>query len=458
MTRPGPTLGLVAALLCGCDRAPGDGLEPFPSDGVAGFGKPDLVEVCIGTARAVPGGAAAVCVPAAATPRVCAADAQCQGTERCLCGRCIVQACGAGTVCPSGEACRAGRCTTACTTDGECPGGGLCDGGGCTRGCDADGDCHHGEVCGFSGTCAAEACGPAVSCGAGHACEPLALDGEVREPTFATVAGEDLVFFELRSKSGAAVYRARIDGPAHLTADPTTPVLAPPPGEARAGAPSAVVHDDRIDLFVAIGDGAALGLAVSDDGGRSFSWTSDHLLVPQETWENGAVGSPAALSRDGATLVFYEGGPGRGIGLAKLDGASLSRLSATPVLVPADLEDASFWRSVQSISDPFALVSGDIVRVYVTARGIEAGTAVTASGPVPAEPNESIGLFAGKDPAFLDRFPTGPIFATTAGLFGSLGEREPAVRLTAGGAELYFVATDASGAVPVGLSRAATAR
>jgi hypothetical protein len=452
------TLVVGTAAIATCDSDPGGGITPFPSDGVAGFGEAAPVDVCIGTARVVPGAAASVCLPAGRALAGCLSDDQCAAPEKCQCGRCVVEACDAATVCPSGEACRGGRCTTACTRDQDCASGEKCSGGGCTRACSGDAECHGGEVCDFLGTCSVKACSDVSPCGGGYTCETVALDADVREPTVATVAGGDVVFFELRTPDGSAVYRARIDGPLHLTADPATPVLSAPAGEKRAGAPSAIAHDSHVDLFVEVGEGKAIGLAKSDDGGRTFAWAEAKLLTPSETWENGAIGSPGAFERGGATYVLYEGGAGAGIGLAKLDGGALARVSAAPVLRPADLEDASFWRSVKAIGTPFALVSGDVVRVYVTGHGIETGNAVSASGVVPAAPNDSIGLFATLDLATFDRYPTGAVFGTIAGLTGSLGEREPAARATASGADLYFVATDASGAASSGLARATTVR
>ena len=451
-------LALGGAFLSGACAEPGDRVPPFPGDGVAGFGKAALVEVCVGTARAVPGGAFAVCVPQGVGSKECSADDECARPERCLCGRCIVNACSAGTVCPPGEACRGGRCTAACTEDSQCAPGEICNGGGCARACEVDSRCVRGEVCDFFGACAAKACSAQVACGSGHACEPLAIDGDVREPAVAAIAGEPVAFFELRSGSGSAVYRARFEGPGKLVADPVTPVLSPPPGAARVGAPSVIPREGRVDLFVAVGDGASIGLALSGDQGRSFTWSEEAALAPERPWEGGFVGSPGAFERDGETFVFYEGGPGRGVGLARATAKGLSRVSDEPLLVPEDLEDASFWRAVQSIGTPFAIVSGDIVRVYVTARGIELGAATTQAGPVPAEPNDSIGLFATRDLQTFDRYPTGPVFSTISGLFGARGEREPAVYLTDEGAELYFVATSASGSASAGLSRASSVR
>jgi len=60
---------------------------------------------------------------------------------------------------------------------------------------------------------------------------------------------------------------------------------------------------------------------------------------------------------------------------------------------------------------------------------------------------------ATRDVAHFDRYPAGPVFARLANLRTYLGEREAAVRLLPSGAEITFVATDASGAVS-GLARA----
>ena len=462
MSRFALTLGLAVMFVAGCAE-PGAGLDPFPGDGISAYGPAAAVDVCIGSAHAIPGGAASLCMAAGTAALACDADSACDAPERCLCGRCIVRACDTGSVCPSGEACRGGRCTRSCTTDPDCDPGEACSGGGCTHACDADTDCHRGEICGFLGTCEATPCGPAVACGAGQTCEPVAIDGDVREPSVVTLGDTDVFFFELRSAEGSSIYRATARDPLHFKADPPTPVLVADAPGTRVGAPSAVARGGEgegsaVDLFVSLEGGASIGLATSGDGGRTFKWVGTTLLTPSEPWEKGAVGSPGAFERDGTTFVFYEGGAGAGIGLAKLQGDVLERVSSAPVMRPSDLEDATFWRSVKALGTPFAQVEGSAIRVFVTANGIEAGTAVTEAGPVPAQPNDSIGIFATLDLATFDRYPTGPVYQTTGGLFGSLGEREPAVRRTAAGADLYFVATDASGAASSGLSAASTQR
>lgn len=449
---------LSAALFsAGCTPDPEGLVEPFPSDGVSGFDTPALVDVCVGSARVVPGEAAAVCVPDGSSDSACSSDLECVGGERCLCGRCFVRACGPTTICPAGEACRGGRCTPSCTADAECAAGEVCSGGGCALPCESDAACRRGEICDFFGTCATEPCSEAAGCGASYACQPVTLSAEVREPHITEVGGEPFAFFELREAATSAVYRGRYIEARYIVADPPSPVLTAPSGHERAGSPSVLVRDGQLDLLATI-DGTAIGLARSTNQGSSFDWVTAELLAPEEPWEAGAVGSPALFEWDGGLRFFYEGGPGAGIGLAAVAGDLGERSTPEPLLRPEDLEDAAFWRSVQTIGSPFVLVSGDIVRVYVSARGIEGGTAVTPAGSVPPEANDSIGMFASTDLASFDRFPSGPVFSSISGLFGALGEREPAVRLTDQGADLYFIATDASGTKVAGLSHATTVK
>lgn len=460
MRRPAGAWALVVAAcaLSACEP-PGAGLDPFPGDGVSAFGPSAPVSVCIGSVRAIPGGAASLCIADSTSKLACEADSDCPSPEVCQCGRCLVQACDPSTVCPSGEACRSGRCAKTCVADAECGAGQICTGGGCTKACDADSDCHRGEVCGFQGTCESTACGPMVACGAGQSCEPVAKDGDVREPSVIRVGEQDVLFFELRGEQGSSIYRAVAKDPLHFKADPETPVLVPGGSAKDVRAPSALVDSDgSVSLFVAVGAGESIGLATSKDGGRTFQWTNENALLPAAPWEKGVIGSPGAVIRSGVRFVFYEGGNGAGIGLAKLTDGALVRVATEPVMRPVDLEDAVFWRSVKSIGAPFALADGPAVRVYVTANGIEAGGATTENGPVAPQPNDSIGLFATFDLTTFDRYPTGPVFATEGGLFGSLGEREPSVHLTSDGATMYFIATNPSGAVSSGLAAASTVR
>jgi hypothetical protein len=262
---------------------------------------------------------------------------------------------------------------------------------------------------------------------------------------------------EIRSGGGipaSAVYRARVEG-RRWTADPLTPVLASGSGDS-PGAPSAIVRAGRVELYFATG-GAAIARTVSTDGGRTFTRDAAPALTAAQGWEKGVIGSPAAvIDRDGATLLFYEGGPRAGVGLARVDaGGHAVRVFDHPVISPADIEDPRFWRGVTEVGAPYAVVVDDAVRVYFTARGIEGLDATAGVASLPAEANDSIGLVSTRDLVHFDAHLGGPVLARVANLRAYLGEREAAVRVPAEGqVEIVFVASDASGESVSGLAAA----
>jgi hypothetical protein len=455
---------VIALAACGLGGS-GDELRAVPSDGVGNFGSSAPIELCLGSARVVSPsastGAGAVCVAHGAKAKACAADAACAGIERCVCGRCIVEACAGGTACGAGRVCRDKRCTTACAADAECGAGERCAAGGCARSCTSDAGCHFGERCDdLDGACVTQICDAQIHCSSNDSCEAEQVLGELHEPEVATIGGESVAFVEIRGSGASptsAVYRARIDGGGRRwTADPVTPVLAPASGES-LGAPSAIVAGARVELYFAMG-GAAIGRAISTDAGRTFTRDAAPVLIAENGWEKGFVGSPAVVVRDGATLLFYEGGPRAGVGLARVDaGGHAVRAVDHAVIAPEDVEDPLAWRGVTEVGAPYAVVVGDAVRVYFTARGIEGLDATAGDASLPADANDSIGLFSTRDLASFQAHPGGPVFARVANLRAYLGEREAAVRVPEGGggaAEIVFVATDASGASVSGLARA----
>ena len=456
-TAPLVVIGVTACGLLG----PGEGLRVVPSDGVGNFGSSAPIELCLGSARVVSPsastGAGAVCVTPGSAAKACSGDAACVGIERCICGRCIVEACLGGTACGEGRVCRDKRCTTACVDDAACAAGERCAAGGCARACVSDAGCHFGERCDdLDGACITQICSAQIPCGGGDVCEAEQALGELHEPEVTEIEAERVAFVEIRSggaSPSSAVYRARVEG-RRWTADPLTPVLVPGSGES-LGAPSAIVRGDQVELFFATG-GAAIARALSTDGGRTFARDALPILVAESAWEKGSVGSPAAVVRDGATLLFYEGGPRAGIGLARVDAAGhAARVGDHPVIVPADVDDPAFWRGVTEVGAPYAVVAGDAVRVYFTARGIEGLDATAGDAALPADANDSIGLMTTRDLARFEAHPGGPVFARVANLRAYLGEREAAVRLVEGGpAEIVFVATDAAGKIVSGLARA----
>jgi hypothetical protein len=454
---------LSVVLAAGCGLLPtSDTLAPFPSDGVGNFGDSEPIEVCLGSARVVAPGAAtgadAVCVPSGAVAKSCSSNDACAGIERCVCGRCTIEACQGGNTCGEGRVCRDKRCTVACTADADCDKGEVCNAGGCARPCGGDGDCHFGERCDALGnTCVAKICSEAQPCGGGQRCEPVSFAAELHEPEVTDAGGTTTAFVEIRTSganASSAIYRARIDAPTRWTIEPTDPVIAAGMGQS-AGGPSALVDGDRVELYFALGDGAAVARAVSTDGGKTFARDAAPVLTAGAGWENGWIGSPAVVQFQGATYLFYEGGPRAGIGVARVDGGAATRLSDAPVVTPETAGDSLFWRDVTEVREPYAVVAGSALRVYFTGRGVEGSDAIVADAAVPADPNDSIGLAATFDLKTWKPYPDGPVLARLTNLRTYLGEREAAVRLlSGGGAEITFVAADASGKNESGLARA----
>jgi hypothetical protein len=460
---PRSSLALSALALSACGLAPAPSPSPpFPGDGVAGFGGASAVELCLGTARVVSPdvatAAGALCVPPGAAAVSCTADAACSGIERCVCGRCIVVGCTNGGSCDMGQTCTNNRCTTSCVADTDCPSGETCNAGGCARPCSGDADCHHGEVCDdLSNACVAQLCSAAVPCAPGVTCEPVTAGGYLHEPEIATVAGAAVAYVELRDPSPggtSSIYRADVGASGRWNADPTDPVLAAAMGQS-AGAPSALVDGATVQLFFAQGDGQAIARAVSTDGGRTFTRDPSPVLVPAASWEQGWVGSPAVVTFQGATLLFYEGGPRAGVGLARLGPAGAVRAGTGPVIAPATVTDPVFWRDVTEVGAPYALADGGVLRVYFTARGVWGVDAETGATPIPADPNDAIGMAASLDGATFSLYPTGPVYGRVTNLRTYLGEREAAVQLLpGGGAAITFVSTDAPGTSESGLEAA----
>jgi hypothetical protein len=453
---------LAALALTACGLAPAPAPSPaFPGDGVSGYGASAPIELCLGTARVVSPdaatGAGAVCVPPSAVATPCEDDTACSGIELCVCGRCIVEGCTGGGSCAAGQVCTDDRCTTPCAADADCPSGGTCDAGGCTLACSDDAQCHHGEVCdALSNVCVTKLCSDATPCAPGVTCEPVSASFYLHEPELATVAGASVAYVEIRaddSGTTSAIYRARVEDSGHWATDPVDPVLGPTMGKG-AGAPSVLVDDATVRVFFAVGDGQAIARAVSTDGGRTFARDAAPLLVPAAPWEQGWVGSPAVVTFQGATLLFYEGGPGAGVGLARLGDTGAVRTGG-PVVTPARVTDPIFWQDVTAVGTPYALVEGDVLRLYFTGRGIWGSGAVRGTTTLPADPNDAIGMAASLDGASFSLYPTGPVFARVTNLRTYLGEREPSVQLLpGGGATITFVSTDAAGTSESGLSQA----
>lgn len=432
-----------------------ESLTPFPADGVGAFQDATPVQVCLGTARiiapALATGATALCVPTEQSPRACSASTDCTGLEKCICGRCIVEPCQGAGACSEDEVCRGRRCTRGCGVDSDCQSNERCISGGCARTCQTPGDCHYGERCdSLDDVCVASLCGSGGTCGAGSECEAVAEIGELREPAY--LGDEPLAFVELNRNGERAIYRTKMTSAHVWRIEPPDPVFMIS-GETSVGAPSVLQRGSSIELYAAAGDPSRIVRAHSSDDGATFVVDMDPVLVANEPWENGSVGSPSVVDFHGETYLFYEGGARAGIGLARMTSGGAERAQPNPILTSEHAEDPIFWRHVTNVGAPHATLKESSVRIVFTARGIEGSSATTNDTDLPPEPNDSIGLATTEDMKTFMLFPTGPMYSRLANLRAYLGESEASLRLLNTGAEMVFVSSDASGEMKTGLVR-----
>lgn len=427
-------------LLSGCGLADAPSLEPLVDPGKGAFHEEGAIEVCLGKTRVdgrdEAGASLGLCVAPGVAERTCDDGGGCGLGERCLCGRCSLAACREGRPCEGGALCRSGLCVTPCKGDQGCKAGEVCSSGGCSRPCQPGGDCGFGGRCDLlSGVCRVDLCGDDAGCGAGRSCVIVETSLGLREPAWLPGGG---ALVEVREPSGGVTIReATIEGPTRWRLA-EAPVL--PAGAARA--PSPLVVGGSIEALFTEEDGQ---ITVRRATGSMLFGPPEVALSPREPWEQGRAGSPAAVEFQGQRWLIYEVGQRAGLGLATLD-AGGKATSRRLLLAPSDVEQPGRWAGVEAVGAPDAVVNAGLLLVYFTGRGVEGGPAQQGSEVLPAESNDSLGLLASLDGVHFDLAP-GPIVARRSNLRTYLGERESALRVSGGGAELLFVASDAAGSV-----------
>lgn len=165
------------------------------------------------------------------------------------------------------------------------------------------------------------------------------------EPSLAFVRDRYLLFY---ARSGApardGIWRTEAPSPeAFYEAGPGGRVLEASEAweRGRVTGPTLVFEDapgalEPYRLWYEGGGGRGIGLATSADGIR---WTKHGapVLAPDQEWEAGRVAAPTVVKVGDELWLWYEGGEGAGIGLAtSRDGVEWVRRSAGPVLA-ADL-------------------------------------------------------------------------------------------------------------------------
>ena len=465
--------GLVSGtflLACGLldlgDLSEGSGRR----DEMTGFVDGAGIEVCYDGLKVVSSsqaknGPLSVCLRVGDTAKSCLNGEVCSVGEICECGRCTTRPCRTSAECGNGEACQSNRCASSCADDRDCHVGERCSAGGCARICDGDAGCAFGERCSsFDRTCVVKLCGEVVACSGEDVCVQQQRVADLHDPHAMITEHRRVAYVEVRGDIAApndcAIFRARIVGRNNGDArrwvvEPTTAVLVPGDDDGGClGGPSAIQEGGKLMLYASRGDGSGIVRASSKDG-VVFERDEGFIFEASAAWEKGWVGSPGVALWSGGVVMLYEGGPGAGVGIAMVEPSQAVRVANEPWLAPHVFEDPVYWRGIERVGSPYALVRDGVLYAYVTVRGTEGSDALARSGEVyPADVNDSIGLAATRDLRAVDVFGAGPVFARRTNLRAYLGESEPAVLVDGGGSWLMYVSSDASGQQRMGLGMA----
>lgn len=392
-------IGAVVALACGSlDQPLWNG--HVLADGVAPYRKVADLEFCVGSAKFVAvapaNGDQGLCRPSGAAPKSCTVDDECADRENCVCGRCTVKICADSKECKAGRKCTGfpSRCAVECVTDAECSGG-RCNAGACGPLCASDAECAQGEQC-LSGRCVVVSCGPLAGCQGATTCDPQLQAGVLHAPAALIRDGRTVLYVETFDTAvfASTIIRAESTDGTHFNAVPTAPVIPTPADGSRVAAPAVLETATGIDLYYEVLTGGGIHRMHSTDG-QTFGGDELVLAPNLDDWEAGSVGSPGVLAVPGAVLLYYVGGAGAGIGLARSeDRGPFTRVGSQPLLTPA-LATQSVWTDLDAVggpapvayTDPFGVRS---VRLFFSGHGRELTEPKDDGGPGPL--NYSIGL------------------------------------------------------------------
>jgi hypothetical protein len=488
-------LPVIAANMAACGFASfrdDDGQGGIPVSGVADYAVVQL-RLCAEGKLVIPAGGllSGFCMtPVSAGRMSCTTETDCLEREECVCGECRLRPC-TSVECQAGLMCdgRSGRCLKTCPIPTSCPDGTACYDGYCFPDCGDDFDCAAGEfcdtipcdndaacpvgdacdcpdkaegICGSTGTCGGKYC-LAIRCKSGPECDPARFDSCTAEgmtlsaPAAVETESGVAMLLERRSSDGRAdIVRADSADGVSWEVDPA-PVIEPdaPWEGTRTGSPSLFFDGGQAVLYYAGGDGAGIGLAVSDDG---LSWRKadvnpvfsvqgsgsekpcvDHSDCPGgercytrtclARWERGRVGAASVMRAGDTYLMFYEGGQGAGIGLAwAKDGIAFERFQDDPVLDAERLEDPEYWYDIASVGAPHVVTEARwdgtlLFKMWFAALGKESKPNPTNLDP---RANLSIGFAASQNAVSWTPYKFNPVFDHIV-LLNHLSESEPSV-------------------------------
>ncbi|MFN7954343.1 MAG: hypothetical protein U0610_21635 [bacterium] len=207
----------------------------------------------------------------------------------------------------------------------------------------------------------------------------------VREPD-----GTFQIWSELRSGDGSRILRNQLtllpgtqcrDFDVSVTADETALDAADAWEAGAVGAPTVLAQDGHYRMWFEGGRYAGIGYAESNDGLHWTRRSANPVLVPDQRWEAGTIGSPTVVFRDGLYRMWYDGNvnAARAIGYAessdgvtwtKRDAFGRSSAGGHDDVVPVLTADQTTWEffkptdSAGSVGAPSVVVHHDPLRTY----------------------------------------------------------------------------------------------
>jgi hypothetical protein len=401
--------------------------------GISPFEERGPLEICIGNHRiAPPNTTLGGFCQKKDNPQLknCSVNSECPGRENCVCGKCTVKYCTRTDECGEGYECdfNTKQCAIKCETDCECPGSNArCDLGVCKQMCIVDSECQTGELCALSiARCVTVPCSNDFECYDDEECVIQMEPRIIREPS-PLAENQYLYYMWVEMDQGSSerrvIFRAASSDGEKWEMTPPAPVLeSDADDDWKVGAPSVIFHSNKYIMFFEIGNGAAIGRAISDDG-RNWVRDTQPVILP---WGNeNTIHSPSAVvdPYGGSIYLYYQAGDGAEIRMVRstdrvghtFPDPDLDNTARKTVLRPHYLDDGILWRGVSKVFSPFVTLEKQsdgryVYKMMVSAYGFESAEASSFGTTDQVRANFSIGYLASYDGELFQPFPFNPIF------------------------------------------------
>ncbi len=271
----------------------------------------------------------------------------------------------------------------------------------------------------------------------------------IAEPSAVVDGGRVVLFAGVRTVKGGATVIARAEAEDGVRFGPLETVLAAEGGPewfgGAIGAPAVVRDGERWLMAFAVGDGAGIGLATSEDG-VAFTPGAGPVLTAEGEDEAGGVGSPSLVVGPEGLVLFYEarreaGGPAHLRRASSPDGVTFTRDGA---VLEGGVDCLDPQGEPETCWDAFSVETPE-ARLATTATGRRVWRLFYA-GRASAKGKADLGFAASFDGLVFERYRFNPV------LDDSVDERAPSNVLSGGRYLLYFAEDRSTKGQGVGLA------